>query len=65
MKKIDRKVQKTFSVIILVIYMMVTMVACGAKTCHYCGDPIEGDPVEAGGRVYCSFNCYMREMLLH
>ncbi len=25
--------------------------------CDYCGDPIEGEPVRRGDRVYCSEAC--------
>jgi len=49
--------------LILITILLVTMTACGAKTCHRCGVKIEGDPVEAGGRYYCSYECYWMEAL--
>jgi hypothetical protein len=29
----------------------------GERRCDYCGDPIEGEPVRRGDRVYCSEAC--------
>ncbi len=29
----------------------------GQVRCDYCGDPIEGEPVRRGDRVYCSEAC--------
>lgn len=33
------------------------------KKCHHCGNAIPNDPVETGGRTYCSYNCYMTELI--
>lgn len=33
------------------------------ETCHNCGKVITEDPLEAGGRTYCSYDCYMEEFL--
>lgn len=27
------------------------------RRCDYCGDPIEGEPIRRGDRVYCSEAC--------
>lgn len=47
---------------ILLLCMMLSLAACMNKTCHYCGNKIQGSPVEAGGRIYCSYDHYMQEL---
>ena len=48
---------------ILLLCMLLSLTACMSKTCHYCGDKIQGDPVKAAGRIYCSYDHYMREAI--
>ena len=56
---------KKFLLLIVSIFIAsaLTLSACGSLTCHNCGDPVGGDPVKAGGRTYCSYDCYMDEVL--
>ena len=43
---------------------LLTAFLCGCSaTCHNCGETIKEDPVQAGGRDYCSYDCYMDEFL--
>ena len=50
---------------IVLIAVTLTMLLCGCEsTCHYCGKSVNGDPLEAGGRTYCSYDCYLNEMFV-
>ncbi len=51
-----------FVVTSIFITLAIMLSACSAHICHKCGKSIEDDPVEAGGRTYCSYNCYMNEL---
>lgn len=62
--------KKCFFVVVGVFIALSLMLsACdmtlGQKTCHKCGKAVGNDPVEAGGRSYCSYNCYMTEALFN
>lgn len=54
--------KKLFSLILASMLLVFMLSACGAQTCHYCGKTIEDDPVEAGGRYYCTYDHYMCEL---
>lgn len=59
----------TFIVCVIVL-MSLLLSACGMglssiSRCHHCGDSVGDDPVKAGGRTYCSYNCYMSEALFN
>lgn len=48
---------------IMLIALTLAMLLCGCEsTCHYCGKSVNGDPLEAGGRTYCSYDCYLNEV---
>ncbi len=47
----------------LVLTLMLCLSGCAKGTCHRCGDAITGDAVKAGGRSYCSYNCYWDEAI--
>ena len=49
--------------VILCAFVASALPSCGAKSCHRCDEPVGSDPVEAGGRTYCSYDCYMNEVL--
>ena len=53
--------KKWYAVIMAALLMAVLLCGCGA-TCHYCGRTITDDPVEASGRTYCTYDCYLNEM---
>ena len=55
---------KKFILAALVIALSFTLVltGCGIRSCHKCGDPVGNDPISAGGRTYCSYDCYMSEV---
>ena len=42
--------------------VLLAFSSCQAK-CDKCGEPIEGKSVEAAGRTYCDYNCYMEDFL--
>lgn len=62
-----------FSVIIVVMVSLIAAIfLSGAvdifqdhnqKICHQCGQEITGDAIEAYDRYYCSYDCYMQEVL--
>ena len=52
-----------FLVVSMLIAIALILSACGSPTCHRCGDSVGNDPVKAGGRTYCSYDCYMDEVL--
>lgn len=52
-----------FLAVSVFVALALTLSACGSLTCHRCGDPVGNDPVKAGGRTYCSYDCYMDEAL--
>lgn len=54
--------KKKLTGILMIIFIVVTCVACGAKTCHYCGEKISGDPLKKDGRYYCDYDCYLCEI---
>lgn len=52
----------------VLIALALSLSACGilsggASLCHGCGKSVGNDPVKAGGRTYCSYDCYMSEVL--
>lgn len=55
---------KKLAIIILSLGLVLMIAACGSprEVCHRCGDTISGDPVKAGGRTYCDYDCYMCEV---
>lgn len=55
---------KKSSLVFLVTFVIVMMcVACGGRTCHYCGKEISSDPLKKDGRYYCDYDCYMSEVM--
>lgn len=54
--------KKIISILIVAI-VMIMFVACGTKTCHFCGEKITDDPLKKDGRYYCDSDCYMREFM--
>ena len=50
-------------VVLLCAFTSFALSSYGVKGCHNCGDPVGSDPVKAGGRTYCSYDCYMDEVL--
>ena len=58
-----KKVVVLFLVVCTLIMSVSMLSACSSGTCHNCGDPVGSDPVKAGGRTYCSYDCYMDEAL--
>lgn len=58
--------RKNFLALIMLSLLVILLSACvptRKSSCHNCGKSISGDPVEAGGRSYCSYDCYMNEVL--
>lgn len=60
-----RRILAFFAVVLTLILLLS---ACSIhliqdRTCHKCGEPLGSDPIQAGGRNYCSYNCYMSEVL--
>lgn len=55
---------KRYFVLIFVIIVIIAFLLSqtGQEKCHYCGGVVGDDPVEANGRTYCSYNCYMSEV---
>lgn len=51
------------SIVLLCAFTASALSSCRAQSCHNCGDPVGSDPVKAGGRTYCSYDCYMDEVL--
>lgn len=51
------------SLVLLCAFTASALSSCRAQSCHNCGDPVGSDPVKAGGRTYCSYDCYMDEVL--
>lgn len=49
--------------VLLCAFTASALSSCSAKSCHNCGDSVGSDPVKAGGRTYCSYDCYMDEVL--
>lgn len=52
------------------VALALMLTACGilpsrTVSCHRCGKDVGSDPVKAGGRTYCSYNCYMSEALFN
>ena len=58
-----KKMKKRFISVLIMIMVVVMCVACGAKTCHFCGNQIETEPLKKDDRVYCDYDCYMREVM--
>ena len=56
-----KRVLLVLSVIASVLILLI-LSTCGSLTCHRCGDSVGSDPVKAGGRTYCSYDCYMDEV---
>ena len=54
-----------FLIVSLLVVSALILSACSSLTCHRCGDPVGSDPVKAGGRTYCSYDCYMNEVLFN
>ena len=50
-----------FLIVGVTIATALILSSCSARVCHRCGDPVGSDPVKAGGRTYCSYDCYMDE----
>lgn len=55
------KKTKRLLVMVAVVALALALSACVSKTCDMCGDVIDGDPVEAAGRTYCDYDCYMND----
>ncbi len=53
---------KKLALVIALVAILSMLASCGG-TCDRCGDTIEGEAVEAAGREYCSYNCYMKDAL--
>ena len=49
-------------VIALILTLVFALSACG-KTCHTCGENAGKEPLEFGGRYYCDYECYMKDVL--
>lgn len=57
------KKRVSFLVAMLLSFAIMLSACGGNEKCHNCGKEINGDPVEGGGRYYCSYDCYMDEAL--
>ena len=53
---------KKLSTLFIIFAMLLTFTSCQAK-CDKCGNSFEGKSVEAAGRTYCGYECYMEDFL--
>lgn len=53
---------KKFGILFIIFAILLTFISCQAK-CDKCGNSIEEKSVEAAGRTYCGYDCYMKDFL--